>query len=236
MAVKKTAKKPIKKVAVTKKPAKKVAVTKKVYRTNPKDNSGKYMPFMYDDARQTGSSDKKRDQQRKALPNGKRKSASGKTYYEYRANRTDTNAKTMLGVIDNSKSDKIKIKRLKEYGQKSKAPLDKKVISILLKEYKDSGYKSLDDFLYYVINTGLQNGIISELIYYSDTIAFYKKYKAGIKAYLNATLDYTGFESPSDLFGDKWDKRDPFADDIHNQNLLVWFAFEETTNDIYNNI
>jgi len=30
------------------------------------------------------------------------------------------------------------------------------------------------------------------------------------------------------LFGDKWDKSDPFADDTNNQNLLAWFGFEET--------
>ena len=38
---------------------------------------------------QTGSSSKKADAKRKALKPGKRVSASGKTYYEYRANRTD---------------------------------------------------------------------------------------------------------------------------------------------------
>jgi hypothetical protein len=39
--------------------------------------------------KQTGTSNKKRDKQYKALPPGKRKSASGKTYYESRKNRSD---------------------------------------------------------------------------------------------------------------------------------------------------
>ena len=38
---------------------------------------------------QTGTSNKKRDKVRKALPPGKRISRTGKTYYEYRRNRTD---------------------------------------------------------------------------------------------------------------------------------------------------
>jgi len=51
---------------------------------------------------QRGSSDIERDAERQALPLGKRKSASGKTYYETRANRTDlTSGKKrgyMLGI------------------------------------------------------------------------------------------------------------------------------------------
>lgn len=38
---------------------------------------------------QTGSSSKKRDEMVKALPPGKRRSAGGSIYYEYRKNRTD---------------------------------------------------------------------------------------------------------------------------------------------------
>ena len=38
---------------------------------------------------QTGTSDKKRDEVRKAMPSGKRISKTGKVYYEYRKNRSD---------------------------------------------------------------------------------------------------------------------------------------------------
>jgi len=38
---------------------------------------------------QTGKSDKKRDAARKAMPPGKRESATGRVYYEYRKNRSD---------------------------------------------------------------------------------------------------------------------------------------------------
>ena len=38
---------------------------------------------------QTGTSDKKRDEARKAMPSGKRISKTGKIYYESRKNRSD---------------------------------------------------------------------------------------------------------------------------------------------------
>ena len=38
--------------------------------------------------------------------------------------------------------------------------------------------------------------------------------------------------APSELFGDKWDKEDPLAQDDYNQNLLAWFGFEETLRNI----
>jgi hypothetical protein len=46
--------------------------------------------------KQTGASNKERDKMLQALPAGKRKSASGKTYYEYRANRSDKGK--LLGI------------------------------------------------------------------------------------------------------------------------------------------
>jgi hypothetical protein len=47
--------------------------------------------------RLTGNSNESIDEKRKARSPGKRKSASGKVYYERRMNRADVNKKTMLG-------------------------------------------------------------------------------------------------------------------------------------------
>jgi len=44
---------------------------------------------IYAKNRQTGTSVRKIDARRRALPPGKRRSASGRVYYEYRKNRTD---------------------------------------------------------------------------------------------------------------------------------------------------
>ena len=37
-------------------------------------------------------------------------------------------------------------------------------------------------------------------------------------------MDSTGLYAPSELFGNKWDKEDPLAQDDYNQNLLAWFS------------
>ena len=68
-----------------------------------------------------------------------------------------------------------------------------------------------------------------KLIYYNDTCEFYKKHKKDISDLLKDALsNYGGKSTPLDIFGDKWDHQDPFCLDAENQNLLAWFAFEET--------
>lgn len=64
--------------------------------------------------RQTGSSNRKRDKQRKALAPGKRKSATGKTYYERRKNRSDVpgrlsgvSAATLTSELKRRKKDQL---------------------------------------------------------------------------------------------------------------------------------
>lgn len=74
---------------------------------------------------------------------------------------------------------------------------------------------------------GCQSGIVGELIYYTDTMKFYKAHQAEIKAMLKEALADTGFDSPAKLFRDKWDADDIFAEDTSNQNLLAWFGYEE---------
>lgn len=76
---------------------------------------------------------------------------------------------------------------------------------------------------------GCQSGLIGELVYFSDTTKFYETHKEDINELLKETLEMFGSDaSPSEVFGDKWDSEDPLAFDTINQNLLAWFAFEET--------
>ena len=82
-------------------------------------------------------------------------------------------------------------------------------------------------FLSDVTEHGCQSGIVTDLIYYVDTVKFFKRYRKEINELLVESLDDTGL-SVSELFGDKWDKEDPLAQDTMNQNLLAWFGFEET--------
>lgn len=90
--------------------------------------------------------------------------------------------------------------------------------------YSDGAAGALHDLLY----EGCQSGIVSGLIYYTDTVKFYKKHRGEITKLLTKTLDSCGIVSAAELFGDKWEKEDPFAADDLNQNLLAWFGFEET--------
>ena len=77
-----------------------------------------------------------------------------------------------------------------------------------------------------------RSGVVSELIYYYDTVRFYKQYRQEINEMLYNIMNETGLYAPSELFGDKWDKEDPLAQDDFNQNLLAWFGFEETLRNI----
>ena len=70
--------------------------------------------------------------------------------------------------------------------------------------------------------------MVGFLIYYSDTVRFYKRYREEIDTLLYEEMEDVGLYSPSELFGSKWDKEDPLGRDDYNQNLLAWFGFEET--------
>ena len=120
------------------------------------------------------------------------------------------------------KLTKASIQAIKRDGTK----LEKEVCRYILDEWSDYSDKKaiFTDVLYH----GCQSGIVGSLIYYTDTVAFYKRHREEINALLQETMDECGSYNPSDLFGDKWDKEDPLVLDTYNQNLLAWFGFEET--------
>ena len=95
-----------------------------------------------------------------------------------------------------------------------------------LKDY-DGGAEVALGNLFYPGGGGCQSGVVCHLVYYKDTMKFYRRYKAEINALLTELIDSTGLPIHS-LFGEKWDMEDPLANETHNQNLLAWFGFEET--------
>lgn len=124
-------------------------------------------------------------------------------------------------------------KLLDQFAKEGK--LKKDVVTILKSKAKDysNDYKSLlKDILY----NGLQSGIISELVYYTDTLKWYNKHKAEIKMLLRESMMNYGTSNPADLFGRNWDQDDPFVEETGNKNLLAWFSFEETAREIANNL
>ena len=70
------------------------------------------------------------------------------------------------------------------------------------------------------------------LIYYNQTTAYYNEHREEINQLLYELMECTGIYSPTELFGNKWDKEDLLAIEDYNQNLLAWFGFEETMRNI----
>lgn len=125
---------------------------------------------------------------------------------------------------------KLTLSNVKEIKRNSDSPLTKRVCNYVIGrwgDYNDKKYIFTD-----VLHNGCCSGVVSELIYYYDTVRFYKQYRQEINEMLYNIMNETGLYVPSELFGDKWDKEDPLAQDDFNQNLLAWFGFEETLRNI----
>lgn len=125
---------------------------------------------------------------------------------------------------------KLTLKNIKEIKSNSNSPLEKRVYNYIISEWNNYNDKKhiFTDVLYH----GCQSGTVGFLIYYSDTVKFYKQYRQEIDNLLYETMESCGIYSPSELFGTKWDKEDPLGRDDYNQNLLAWFGFEETMRNI----
>ena len=125
---------------------------------------------------------------------------------------------------------KLTLSNVKEIKRNSDSPLTKRVCNYVIgrwSDYNDKKYIFTD-----VLHNGCCSGVVSELIYYYDTVRFYKQYRQEINEMLYNIMNETGLYAPSELFGDKWDKEDPLAQYDYNQNLLAWFGFEETLRNI----
>lgn len=103
--------------------------------------------------------------------------------------------------------------------------LEQAVLDIINNNIEDD--YAFESFINDLINHGCVSGMVGELITYNDTTNFYKVHQEEIDDLLTQYCDDSGL-SISQLFGKKWDRDDPFAKDIYNQNLLAWFGFEET--------
>ncbi len=96
--------------------------------------------------------------------------------------------------------------------------------------YYDSYDEAVGAFMTDLVEQGCISGMVSGLIYYSETIPFYHRHKLEINELLKEMIFDTGFGVEKLLVG--WDDDDPLALDDQNQNLLAWFGFEETAQQI----
>ena len=107
--------------------------------------------------------------------------------------------------------------------------LHKIVINEILrdsKEYNGTPYEKimarLDDVLH-----GLSTGIVGSLVYYTDTEAFFKRYRDNIYNLLGEEADNVGYTVGEYLATLKdWDSDDWLIQGTYNRNLLAWWAYE----------
>ena len=123
-------------------------------------------------------------------------------------------------------------KEIQEFKNSNK--LYKKVVNDVLQDAKNNGYNgNFNEKLQGRINDiqrgGCSSGTVSMLIYYADTVKFFKTYRNEIEKLLKELMQDTGY-SITELFGDKFNKEDIFCREEQNQNLLAWFAYEEIVN------
>ena len=103
-----------------------------------------------------------------------------------------------------------------------------KVVQREINNHAEDYESGAEGFLKDLAYGGCQSGMVGSLIYYTDTLKFYKAHKTEILDLLQEKLFETGLHSPSQLFGDTWNNDDIFAEETQNQTLLAWFGFEET--------
>ncbi|MDD4950501.1 hypothetical protein [Sulfuricurvum sp.] len=116
---------------------------------------------------------------------------------------------------------------------KSTSGLERETMHIILnnieEEYEESFFEDL-------MSHGCVSGMVSGLIYYAETVKFFDDNRVEIGKMLSDTLIECGLKCASELFGDKFDSDDMLCIETTNQNLLAWFAFEETARAIASNL
>lgn len=90
---------------------------------------------------------------------------------------------------------------------------------------KQHAAQEYEGYLEDVCQHGCASGVVSDMIYYYDTLEWYKTHKEEINDMLSLVLDEHGV-SVGELLKD-WEANDPLALETQNQNLLAWFAYEQ---------
>lgn len=104
---------------------------------------------------------------------------------------------------------KLTLANVKDLKRDSDNKLTKRFCNYVIFRWSD--YDDKKHIFTNVLNYGCQSKVVGELIYYFDTVRFYKQYKDEINALLYDAMNGTGLYAPSELFVDKWDKEDPQA-------------------------
>lgn len=87
------------------------------------------------------------------------------------------------------------------------------------------------NFITELLNHGCISGLVSELIYYSDTTKFYARFKSEIFDLADEQAKEIGYTSAMELIANLRGAKDCNCID-QLENLLSWYGFEETARNI----
>jgi hypothetical protein len=114
-------------------------------------------------------------------------------------------------------------KKARMFYNLAESPLQKHVAR-WIDNYQDHGYDTAESMLNDLLSHGCVSGMVGHLIYYHDTLNFYRRFHAEIDSMYAEAIQEFG----ADFKLNGWDTDDPLARDTTNKNILAWFGFEET--------
>lgn len=127
------------------------------------------------------------------------------------------------------KFTKQNIEKLNKQAIEANDGLVESVTNYILDKFDE--YDDPKQIVLEVLEHGCVSGIVGELIYYSDTTAYYAKNRDAINRLLYEQMEEYGSHDLTEFFCD-WDPEDLLALDYYNQNILAWFGFETTMRNV----
>lgn len=106
-------------------------------------------------------------------------------------------------------------------------PLYRRVVNDIVRDSRDCCGSNLHERITSRLNEishGLSRGVVSSMIYCTDTVRFFKRYRKYIGEMLMELQQDAGKSWVNLING--FDMDDLFVRDVHNQNLLAWAAYE----------
>ena len=104
--------------------------------------------------------------------------------------------------------------------------LEQEIKEIIINNIED--YENPKNFFTDLAQYGCVSGMVSEFVWYSDTVSFCKRHKEDINEAISEIMDCYGVTSLAELLGNRFDNTDFLCIGDQNQNLITWFIFEET--------
>ena len=114
-------------------------------------------------------------------------------------------------------------KKERKFYNLAESPLERHVAR-WIDRYQDHGYDTAESMINDLLTHGCISGMVGHLIYYHDTLNFYRRFHGEIDKMYGEAIQECG----KDFTLSGWDTDDPLARDTTNRNILAWFGFEET--------